>query len=122
MTQDKWTPSEVTRMLTNPFYTGVQAHPDLAVARPVYREKFFATARTYIETQGAETFLRQFLLLLKWPDTWALRVIRVHPRFTKERRGIITEDRFVQTGAIQIRDLGIETYCHYLLDNLERGE
>lgn len=130
MTQ-QWTPSDITRMLTNPFYTGIRVHPDLAVPRPVHPQKFTEMARGFIEsheqpdrnsTYPAELFLREFLHQLQQPDTWMMGVIKVHPRFTKEHDGLLSIDHFVRVGAIQIRDMGLETYCAYLLDVLEAGQ
>jgi hypothetical protein len=115
----EWMPSEVTRMLANPYYTGIRVHADLAVPRPVYRDKFLETARTYIETTSAKIFLLEFLSLLQFPDEWARRVILVHKRFTEDHPAILTTERFIQAGDLQICDLGLETYCKYLLDNLE---
>jgi hypothetical protein len=127
----QWTPNEITRMMTNPLYTGITVHPDLAVTRPVYRDKFIDMARSFIEshaspdpnsTYPAELFLREFLHQLRQPDTWILGVVKVHPQFTVKHDGILSIDQFVRNGALQIRDLGLETYCAYLLDILEAGE
>ena len=98
MTHHEWLPRTVTKLLTNPIYTGIRVHPDLTMPRSICRDKYIAMAKQTIEDFGAEDWLRDFLLSLRQPDTWALLGVHADKTFIDERPVIISEDQFVKAG------------------------
>ena len=115
----EFTERDITRILTTPLYTGIQVHPDLTVARPIYREKYIAIAQQSIKDFGARPWLYDFLLHLRHPDTWALLGIRAGKVFTLQRLPIITEDQFMEASTRLMDEIGVVPYINSLLDNLE---
>lgn len=117
---DRWSPTEVMRMLTNLYYTGIRVHPDCTKGDRKDRERVLQLWALEIEHANAETFMRDFLRGLKEGQAWCAGVLRVHPKYCEARdNAIITEEAFVKAAIIQISDVGAERYLRHILDNLE---
>jgi hypothetical protein len=120
MQKEHWTAVEAARMLANPYYTGIQVHPEFLnnATIPASRKWLIHAAKEKIKRNGAATFLRNLLHDLKnWNDP-DLRAMRIHQAYGLKREPLITEDMFIECGVLQMAT-SVDKYLEHLFDNLE---
>lgn len=125
-----WTPLQVSRMLSNPFYCGVRVDPHLITVRPeeYNRSLFMTMAIGMVKDLGPEKTLQILIRDLKEASAWT-RCIPIHASFLMNRLGIVTEAQFIKAGANQILNAAktkslhdaTSDYFNLVMDNLEHG-